>query len=198
MPLGKYPFSEQYGWIQDRYGLSWQLMLTNPQGDPRPPIIPALMFTQGNCGRAEEAMEFYLSVFRNAQRGMVHRYPAGMEPSREGTIMFEDFQIENTWLAAMDGAGPHQHAFNEAVSLMVQCDTQADIDHYWEHLSAAPEAEQCGWLKDKFGVSWQIVPAAMERMLRDGSRPQIARVTEAFLKMKKFDLAALERAYTAG
>lgn len=195
MPLDKYPFSERYGWIQDRYGLTWQLMLTDPQGDPRPPILPFLMFSDANAGKAGDALELYLSVFRDSKPGVVRRYGPGMGPNPEGTIQFADFRIENAWLAAIDSGIPHGFGFNEAVSLMVVCDTQADIDRYWAKLSAVPEAEQCGWIKDRFGVSWQIVPAAMQEMLRQGSREQIARVTRAFLKMKKFDLAALRKAY---
>ena len=195
MPLEKYPFSERYGWVQDRYGLSWQLILTNPEGDPRPSVIPSLMFTGENCGRAEEAMGFYRSVFKNAKAGALHRYGAEQAPDEEGTVMFADFMLENSWFAAMDSARGHGFSFNEAVSFMVSCDDQAEIDHYWEKLSAVPEAEQCGWLKDRFGVSWQVVPARMEEMMKNGTPEQLARVTQAFLQMKKFDLAALEKAY---
>lgn len=195
MPLDTYPFSERYGWVQDKYGLSWQLILTNPEGEERPPIIPSLMFVGNVCGHAEAASAFYLSVFPNAHRGALVRYPAGMEPDTEGTVMFTDVQLAGHWFAAMDSAHRHDFSFNEAVSFIVQCDTQAEIDYYWENLSAVPEAEQCGWLKDTYGVSWQIVPTAMDAMLADGNQDQIARVTEAFLPMKKFDIAALTRAY---
>ncbi len=195
MPLDHYPFSERYGWVQDKYGLSWQLILTNPAGEERPLIIPALMFVGDVCGKAEAASNFYCSVFPNAQRGAIARYPAGMEPDTEGTVMFTDFQLAGQWFAAMDSARMHDFTFNEAISFIVQCDTQADIDSYWEHLSAVPEAEQCGWLKDKYGVSWQIVPRAMEAMLASGDQEKVARVTEAFLSMKKFDIAALTHAY---
>jgi predicted 3-demethylubiquinone-9 3-methyltransferase (glyoxalase superfamily) len=195
MPLDHYPFSERYGWVQDKYGLSWQLILTNPAGEERPLIIPALMFVGDVCGKAEAASNFYCSVFPNAQRGAIARYPAGMEPDTEGTVMFTDFQLAGQWFAAMDSARMHDFTFNEAISFIVQCDTQADIDSYWEQLSAVPEAEQCGWLKDKYGVSWQIVPRAMEAMLASGDQEKVARVTEAFLSMKKFDIAALTHAY---
>jgi predicted 3-demethylubiquinone-9 3-methyltransferase (glyoxalase superfamily) len=195
MPIDAYPFSERYGWLQDKYGLSWQLMLTNPDGDPRPPIMPALMFVGDNCGRAEEAGAFYRSVFKNSQPGSLMRYSAGQEPDKEGTVMFSDLRLENQWFALMDSAHEHQFGFNEAISFMVSCDSQAEIDRYWEQLSAVPEAEQCGWLKDKYGLSWQIVPAAMDAMMRSGTPEQMARVTQAFLAMKKFDLAALQRAY---
>lgn len=195
MPLDKYPFSERYGWIQDKYGLSWQLILSNPDGEERPFIVPSLMFVGTVCGKAEEATNFYLSVFKNTKRGMIARYPEGMAPSKEGTIMFTDFMLENQWFAAMDSAGEHKFAFNEAVSLMVYCDDQKEIDDYWEKLSAVPEAEQCGWLKDKYGLSWQIVPVGMDEMMREGTKEQIARLTQAFLSMKKFNLAELRKAY---
>lgn len=197
MPLDKYPFSDRYGWVQDKYGLSWQLILTNPEGEVRPVIIPSLLFVGDVCGKAEEASDFYLSVFQDSVRGALSRYPAGMEPDKEGTIMFTDFKLLDQWFVAMDSAHEHNFAFNEAISLIVKCKTQEEIDYYWEKLSAVPEAEQCGWCKDKFGVSWQIAPAAMDEMMQNGSQEQIARVTQAFLPMKKFDIAALQRAFEA-
>lgn len=195
MPLDRYPFSERYGWIQDKYGVSWQLMLTNPDGEPRPTIIPSLMFVGDNCGKAEEAREFYLSVFRNAKPGSLFRYGPGEAPNREGTVMFTDFMLENTWFTAMDSALGHPFQFNEAISLLVNCETQEDIDHYWDKLSAVPEAEQCGWLKDKYGVSWQISPAVLDDMMTKGTPEQRERVTQAFLKMKKFNIEELHRAF---
>ncbi|WP_066308075.1 VOC family protein [Bacillus sp. FJAT-29814] len=195
MPLDKYPFSERYGWIQDKYGLSWQLILTNPEGEERPAIIPSLLFVGDKCGKAEEAIDFYLSVFKNTKQGLLARYPKGMEPDKEGTIMFADFSLENQWFTAMDSAHKHNFGFNEAISFMVYCNNQEEIDDYWGKLSAVPEAEQCGWLKDQFGVSWQIVPREMDEMMRKGTPEQMERVTKAFLKMKKFDLAELRKAY---
>lgn len=194
MALGEYPFSPHYGWIEDRYGVSWQLMLTDPEGDPRPFIIPSLLFVGDVAGKAEEATDHYLSVFEEAERGQLVHYPPGTPEA--GSVMFTDLRLLDTWIAAMDSAHPgHEFSFNEAVSLVVQCDTQEEIDHHWERLSAVPEAEQCGWCRDRWGVSWQVVPAAMNEMLENGSREQIDRVTQAFLPMKKFDLEALRRAY---
>ncbi len=194
MELGEYPFSRRYGWIQDKFGVSWQLMLTNPAGEPRPFIIPSLMFVGDNAGRAEEAINFYRSIFKDSKMGSLARYGAGREPDREGTVMFADFKLLNLWLAAMDSAYPHKFSFNEAASFLVRCDTQEEIDYYWEKLSAVPEAEQCGWLKDKFGVSWQITPAIMDALMRTQDQEKLDRVTQAFLKMKKFDIAALQKA----
>ena len=195
MPLDKYPFSERFGWVQDKYGLSWQLILSNPEGEERPFIVPSLMFVGDVAGRAEEAIDHYLSVFKNSKMGTIARYGAGQEPDQEGTVMFADFMLEGQWFAAMDSAHEHQFAFNEAISFLVSCDTQEEIDYYWERLSTVPEAEQCGWLKDKFGVSWQISPAALREMLTNGTREQVDRVTQTFLPMKKFDLAELHKAY---
>lgn len=195
MPLDKYPFSEKYGWIQDKYGLSWQLILTNPEGEERPTIIPSLMFVGEKCGNAEEAMKFYLSIFKNSNQGHIARYPGGMEPNKEGSIMFSDFMLENQWFVAMDSAEDHKFSFNEAISFMVYCDTQVEIDYYWDKLSAVPEAEQCGWLKDKYWLSWQIVPREMDEMMSNSKPEQFERVNNSILKMKKIDLAELKKAY---
>ena len=195
MPLEQYPFSERYGWIQDRYGLSWQLMITNSTGEERPFITPSLLFTGNIAGHAEEAMDFYCTVFTDSRRGMTARYLQSMEPDKEGTILFADFSLLGTWLAAMDSTREHHFMFNEAISLLVPCQTQAEIDYYWEKLSADPQAEQCGWLKDQFGLSWQIWPTAIGEMMQNGTTEQIDRITQAFLPMKKFDLATLQRVY---
>lgn len=195
MPLQEYPFSKRYGWIEDKYGVSWQLILTDPGGEPRPFIIPSLLFVGAVCGKAEEALNFYASVFKNAKVGLVAKYPAGMEPDKEGTTMFAEAMLEGEWINAMDSARMHDFAFSEGVSLIVECASQEEADNYWEKLSAVPEAEQCGWIKDKFGVSWQIVPVRMQQMMREGTPEQIARVTKAFLPMKKLDFAVIEAAY---
>jgi predicted 3-demethylubiquinone-9 3-methyltransferase (glyoxalase superfamily) len=194
MPLDKYPFSERYGWIQDKYGVSWQLILSNPEGDARPNITPSLMFTKQMCGKAEEAMTFYTSLFKDSRKGIIARYGPDQAPDNEGTVMYEDFMLLGQWFAAMDSARMDDISFNEGISLVVYCNTQEEIDFFWERLSAHPEAEQCGWLKDRFSLSWQIVPSQMGELM-GGSPAQRARVTQAFLKMKKFDIAALERAY---
>jgi predicted 3-demethylubiquinone-9 3-methyltransferase (glyoxalase superfamily) len=196
MPLDRYPFSERYGWVQDRYGASWQLILSDPTGEKRLPVVPSLLFTGAMAGRAEEAVEFYLSVFKGSRRGIVARYGKGQEPDREGSIMFVDFALGGQWFAAMDSAREHGFGFNEAISLRIPCETQKEIDHYWEGLSADPNAEQCGWLKDRFGVSWQVVPAEMDEMMTKGTPEQVAAVTQAFLPMKKFDLEKVRKAFS--
>lgn len=191
MPLDEYPYSRKYGFIQDKCGVCWQLILTDPEGDDRPVIIPSLMFVNDNFGKAEEAIDFYLSIFKNSNMGEI----AKTESDEETSVMFADFKLENQWFAAMDGSGDHDYGFNEAISFLVNCDSQKEIDYYWDRLSAVPEAEQCGWLKDKYGISWQITPTLMDEMMEEGSPGQIKRVTESFLKMKKFDIAKLKEAY---
>lgn len=195
MPLDKYPFSERYGWVEDKFGVSWQLILTNPGGEKRPKIMPALLFVGDACGKAEAAGDLYVSVFKHAKRGQIARYPAGMEPDKEGTLMFSDVMLEGQWFVAMDSARKHEFAFNEAVSFLVHCDTQEEIDYFWEKLSAVPEAEQCGWIKDTFGVSWQITPRLLHELMSKGTQEQIDRLTQAFLPMKKFDVEKLKQAF---
>ena len=154
------------------------------------------MFTGPGAGRAEEAMNFYTSVFKSPPPNVLMRYGAGEKPDAEGTVKFATFTLGGQSFTAMDSAHPHGFAFNEAISIVVPCDSQEEIDYYWSKLSADPNAGQCGWQKDRFGVSWQIKPAALGRMLGSGDAARTARVTQAFLKMKKFDVAALERAFS--
>lgn len=196
MPLDTYPFSRRYGWLKDKYGVSWQLILAEDMTTPMG-LLPSLMFTGRNAGKAEEAMQFYASVFPDSNTSEVMmRYGADQAPDTEGTIAYGEVKLLGQKIAAMDSAQPHDYTFNEAVSLMVLCDTQAEIDEYWEKLSADPDAEVCGWLKDKYGVSWQIAPTIMNEMQAKGTPEQLERVFAAFMSMKKFDIAELERAYS--
>ncbi|MDF2942524.1 MAG: 3-demethylubiquinone-9 3-methyltransferase [Herbinix sp.] len=196
MELGAYPFSEKYGWVADQYGLSWQIMY---MGDIeiKQKITPTLMFVGDQCGNTEEAIHFYTSVFQDSKIGEILRYGEDASPDKSGTILHVGFTLENLDFAAMDSAYEHKFTFNEAISFVVNCESQEEIDYYWDKLSAVPEAEECGWLKDKYGVSWQIVPTAMNEMMQNKDPKKLQQVTEAFLKMKKFNLAELFKAYEA-
>ncbi len=194
MPLDAYPFSERYGWTEDKYGLSWQIMHAGER-DAAQRITPTLMFVGEVCGKAEEAITFYTSLFPNSKVGHILRYGRDEEPEVVGTVRHASFSLAGQEFAAMDSARDHGFAFNEAISFIVSCDTQEEIDHYWGNLSAVPEAEQCGWLKDQYGLSWQVVPSGMDEMLRTGTEEQSTRVTKAFLSMKKFDISELQSAY---
>ncbi len=205
LPLGAYPFSERYGWTEDRYGLSWQLMFAG-KSELKQRITPALMFVGKVCGKTEEAVNFYASVFKNSparvtaetKTAILARYGKGDEPDSEGTVRYASFTLLGQEFGAMDSAREHQFAFNEAISFIVPCENQEEIDYFWEKLSADPKAEQCGWLKDKYGLSWQITPTLTSEMLGGKDNEAIARVTRAFLKMKKFDIKTLQRAYAGG
>ena len=190
MALDAYPFSKKYGWVIDKYGLSWQVMYMG-DFEIKQKITPTLMFVGDQCGKAEEAIQFYTTIFKQSSLGNILRYGEDAAPNKADTIQHVDFVLENQTFAAMDSAYEHDFTFNEAISLMVMCDTQAEIDYYWDKLSAVPEAEQCGWLKDKYGFSWQIVPTIMNEMMQNKDAAKLAKVTEAFLKMKKFDIAEL-------
>lgn len=194
MPLGEYPFSKRYCWVQDRYGLSWQLMLVeNAQTAQK--ITPNLLFSNEACGKAEEAIKYYADVFENSEIGLISRYAPGEAESPKAKINYGAFKLAGVDFSAMDNGFDVDFSFNEAFSLIINCKNQQEIDYFWQKLSAVAEAESCGWVKDKFGVSWQIVPTLMNEMMKSGSREQLRRMTEAFLNMKKFDLEALQKAY---
>lgn len=167
MELGEYPFSPHYGWVQDKFGVSWQLILTNPDGEPRPMIMPSLLFTDKAQNQAHQAAELYVSLFGDAAIGSMNTYgqPTGLASAE--AVAYGDFRIGDTWLAVMDNGGvDHTFAFNEGVSLSIACRDQAEIDKLWAVLSTVPQAEQCGWCKDQFGVSWQIVPENMAELMQ--------------------------------
>jgi predicted 3-demethylubiquinone-9 3-methyltransferase (glyoxalase superfamily) len=184
MPLQAYPHSPYYGWVEDNYGVNWQLMLSDPTGREQPAVLPNLMFT-GSEPRAQEAIAFYSEVFPEAEPGIMLEYPPGGAPWAGGrpALMFGDFTVAGQRLSAMDGGPDHQFAFTPGVSLQVDCADQAEIDRLWEALSAVPEAEQCGWLVDRFGVSWQIVPEMLDQLMQ---RPG---AYQNMLEMKKLVIA---------
>jgi predicted 3-demethylubiquinone-9 3-methyltransferase (glyoxalase superfamily) len=194
MPLGAYPFAEKYAWISDRFGVSWQLIMTS-NGEDAQKIIPALMFTQAVTGRAEKAMELYTSLFPDSGIDAVMHYEEG-QGGPVGHVAHARFHLNGQPFIAMDGGADHDFTFNNCVSLVANCDTQAEIDHLWDALLADGGApEQCGWLRDKFGVSWQIVPADIGALMGGSDSERARRVTEAVFRMVKIDLDELRRAY---
>jgi predicted 3-demethylubiquinone-9 3-methyltransferase (glyoxalase superfamily) len=157
-------------------------------------ITPCLWFDT----QAEEAAKFYASVFKNSKIGKVSRYgKEGFEVhgKKAGTVMTVEFEIEGQKFLALNG-GPH-FKFNEAVSFQVPCETQEEIDHFWSTLAKDGEEGRCGWLKDKFGLSWQVIPKALPEMLMDGNSETAQRVMRSMLQMRKIDIAALRRAQAA-
>jgi predicted 3-demethylubiquinone-9 3-methyltransferase (glyoxalase superfamily) len=184
MALDEYPFSKHYGWVQDRFGVSWQLMLTDPEGEPRPFVIPSLMFANANANRGAEAIDHYTATFPEARTGNLVPWPADQDQVKAGSVMFGEFAIGDEWFAVMDSPTDHGFDFNEGLSLQVECADQAEIDRLWQALSRVPEAEVCGWCKDQFGVSWQVVPANLEELLAGSG-------FAAMMRMKKIVIAEL-------
>lgn len=194
MAFDEYPFSKKYGWVQDKYGISWQVMWSDPAGEKRPNIMPSLLFTQEVNGKAEEALRFYNSVFPNTEIGQMVQHPTDTPMHKAGNLMYGDLRIGEQWMAAMDGGTPHGFTFSEGISLQVICDDQAELDELFEKLSAVPESEVCGWLKDKYGVSWQLIPAELAALMNESDKDKAKRVMEALLKMKKLDIEVLKNA----
>jgi predicted 3-demethylubiquinone-9 3-methyltransferase (glyoxalase superfamily) len=193
MPLQAYPWSPRYGWLNDRFGFSWQLALGDRASVGRR-VAPALLFTGERCGQAQAALEHYCQTFPESSVDGILRYPAGGD-TPEGQVQHAQFRLAGETFMAMDNAGPHGFGFNEAVSFIVNCDSQQDIDRYWAALSAVPEAEQCGWLKDRFGVSWQVAPRRMGEWMTHPDRTRGERVMAAAMQMGKPDMATLEAAF---
>lgn len=184
MELGEYPFSQRYAWVRDRFGMTWQLMLTDPAGEPRPFILPSFMFGGTNHANAEEATETWIALFDDSRRGVLYRYEEG-GPMAAGTVMFTDFTLRGTWMSARDSGASHDLTFTPGVSMIVSCRDQEEIDRYWTRLSAVPEAGRCGWCVDRWGVSWQVVPDNIAELMAD------AATREKILQMGKIDLTRL-------
>jgi predicted 3-demethylubiquinone-9 3-methyltransferase (glyoxalase superfamily) len=186
MQIDAYPWSKRYGWLQDKFGFTWQISVANP-GETKFKITPSMLFTGKQYGRAEEAIKFYCSLFENSGTDILLHYEEN-DPN-EGNVLYSEFNLNHYGIIAMDGPGVHEYTFNEAVSFTVSCQTQEEIDYYWSRLSEGGSEWQCGWLKDKFGVSWQIVPKILGELMSDPARSE--RVVNAFMQMKKFDIATL-------
>jgi predicted 3-demethylubiquinone-9 3-methyltransferase (glyoxalase superfamily) len=191
MPLDQYPWSEKFGFLQDRFGFAWQI-IKGKYSDVNQKITPTLLFVGNSFGKAEQAVQFYTQVFPQSAVEGILLYTSGEGPAA-GTVKHAQFLLDKKVFMAMDGYGSHAFAFNEAVSFVVDCETQEEIDMYWYKLTAdGGQESQCGWLKDQFGVSWQIVPTVLGKLMADPERAP--RVMQAFMKMKKFDIETLLKA----
>ena len=179
MELGEYPHSKLYGWVEDRFGVNWQLMLSAPAGEPRPLISVQFLFT-GARAQAQQAMELYTGLLPDSGAGRVVPHAGNTD-----AIMFAEFKLAGQRFSAMDGGTDHHFTFTPGLSLEIACADQDEIDFLWEALSSVPEAEQCGWLMDSFGVSWQIVPGNMGQLMAHPGAYQ------RMLAMKKIIMAEL-------
>lgn len=190
MELAAYPFSEKYGWLEDKYGVSWQLNLAGG----RQKITPSFLFVGEQYGKAEEAIRFYVSLFKHSSVIRMER-DAASKQGVEGTVKHATFSLNGQEFIAMESNGEHLFTFTPAISLFVNCETQEEIDELWEKLSAGGEEVACGWLKDKYGVSWQIVPTVLGEMLHGPDSQRSEKVMRTLLQMKKLDIKTLQQAY---
>lgn len=193
MPLDAYDFSERYAWVQDRFGMSWQLM--HDAGNDAPRILPAMLFVGSQYGRVREALEHYTSLFPDSSVGIVFPYGPNKAPDKEEAVAYSDFQLAGQTFVAMESAHDHRFQFDEAFSFVVECKDQKEIDEYWNSLSSNPNGGQCGWTRDRFGFAWQIVPEGIDRFFGSEDQAAAERAMNALLTMKKIDMSELEQAY---
>lgn len=196
MPLDTYDWSPKYGWLQDKFGVSWQLMLEEPSYTQQK-IVPLFFFTGKNHGKAEEAIRFYLSVFKNTKSHGILKYTdEDQNDYAKGTVKHAQFELDAYTFMAMDSGVENDYPFTEGVSIMVECKNQEEIDAYWDQLTAdGGEESMCGWLKDKCGLSWQILPDTLMSMVTHPDKERAKRVMDAFMQMKKFDIATLKKTF---
>jgi predicted 3-demethylubiquinone-9 3-methyltransferase (glyoxalase superfamily) len=194
MPLDKYDWSEKYAWVKDKFGVSWQLDVTKNNASQK--IVPALLFVNDKFAKVKEAVNHYTNIFPDSK--VIFEFPnPKIENIPEETLAFAQFSLNGNLFNAMSGQGEHKFDFNEAFSFVVNCDDQKELDHFWDKLSEGgdPKAQMCGWLKDKYGVSWQIIPSVLSKYLSDGNKAQ--KVMAQVLQMKKLDIRKLEEAYNS-
>ena len=194
MELNKYPWSERYGWIEDRFGVSWQLTLAKEHR----PIAPTLLYSRSQQGKAEEAMNFYLTQFPNSSIQFIARYEEG-EPGPLGQIKYGSFSINGQSFNAMDSGRPMDNPFTPGISMFINVETQEEVDWLWDGLASnGGRHDRCGWLQDKYGVSWQVVPTVLGKVLGGPDRKKAGNAMQAMMKMTKLDIAELQRAYDEG
>jgi predicted 3-demethylubiquinone-9 3-methyltransferase (glyoxalase superfamily) len=188
MPLNEYPWSKKYGWCADKFGVNWQIIVDYKSSCK---VMPSLMFCGNNAGKAEEAITYYRSLFTNSGLVEMRKYEKGGHDI-EGYIMYAQFELNNLPFGIMDNSAPHAFSITDAVSFTISVNTQDEIDYYWDYLTKDGAPGKCGWLQDKYGVHWQVVPSILGKYM---TNPATApKATYAFLQMSKFIIADLEKA----
>ena len=191
MPYDQYPWSKKYGWLNDRFGLSWQISV-GKLTDVKQKFVPSVMFVEQKFGKVEAALNFYLEIFQPASLQGIARYEE-QDPDEKGRVKHAQFYLGDNTFMMMESSLPHQFDITPAVSFIITCETQKEIDYYWDKLTRGEGDEvQCGWLYDQFGLSWQVVPSVLTEGMKDPEKAP--KLTAAFLPMKKLDIAVLEKA----
>lgn len=194
MALDKYPWAEKYGWVSDKFGISWQIAL-GKISDVGQKVTPCFLFTGKQYGRVDEAIEHYSTVFKNVTVDGVLRYGANEAPDQEGKVKHAQINLNGNKLMLMESATDHKFSFSEGVSLTIHCHTQDEIDHYWYKLTEKGEESMCGWLKDRFGVSWQIIPVVLSKIMGDPAKA--GKAAKAFMTMRKLNIEQIVQASLA-
>jgi predicted 3-demethylubiquinone-9 3-methyltransferase (glyoxalase superfamily) len=189
MPLDKYDWSPRYAWVQDRFGVNWQLDVDDIRASQK--IVPTLLFSNEKMGMVKSALDHYTSIFKDTKILLEANYPAEAKLS-EGTLLFAQFKLNDCIFNATSSTLKHDFDFSPGNSFVVECENQQEIDHYWERLGKNGRYDMCGWLADQYGVSWQIVPAILSKLMEDPEKGPL--VIQAFLKMQKFDIDTLLKA----
>jgi predicted 3-demethylubiquinone-9 3-methyltransferase (glyoxalase superfamily) len=194
MTFDTYPWSEKYGWLKDRFGMTWQITVDR---NIKQKITPAMLFTKNQHGKGKEALDFYTNLFKNASIEHLSTYQKGQnEYATEGMVLFSYFLLEGQSFIIMDAGGPQPYTFNEAVSFVINCENQAEIDHFWSKITEGGGSEnRCGWAKDKYGVSWQIIPPILMQLMSDSDPVKANNVMQTMFKMKKIEIKDLQKAY---
>lgn len=191
MPLDAYPWSERYGWLNDKYGVSWQFAVGKIE-DVGQKIAPCLLFAGSQYARAEEAIKHYSTIFRNTELDGILRYEKTDAPEQVGSVKHAQLRIDSQTFMFMDSLESQDLSFSEGVSLTIHCETQEEIDYYWNKLTEGGEESRCGWLKDKFGVSWQVIPMILSQIMSNPDKADKA--AQAFMHMRKFEIEKIVQA----
>lgn len=189
IPLKKYAWSEKYAWVIDKYGTNWQLDIDKINSNQK--IVPALLFANEKMNFIRDALNQYSSIFTNSSTLLEAPYPAGATVP-DGTLLFAQFKLNGFIFNAMSSTMKHDFDFTPGISFVIECEDQEEIDHYWYKLGKDGKYEMCGWLADKFGISWQIIPAVLSELMNDPEKGE--RVIKSFLQMQKFDIETLLKA----
>lgn len=193
MALDKYDWSERYGFIQDKFGVCWQLSLGNVS-DVGQRTTPSFLFVGDQLGHGEEAVKLYTSIFDDSSIDGILLYGDNEPPNEPGMVKHSQFALEGEKFMLMEDGGEHKFTFTEGISLMIACDDQAEVDDLWDKFTAEGDESQCGWVKDKFGVSWQITPTVLLELVSDPDRDKANKAIQAMLGMRKIDIQALKDA----